>query len=164
MLAAPITDLTPKRSGETVPVEFDWHDVLANQPARSKEYGSGAKVRLRRRHPRFSGVQFSCSTPGVSGVDEPRWPKNVGETVVDGTCVWTAEAMSSNSMRTTVSSHELEEPEGVDCGDVTVENFVYRTFVGGGIDGQDYTLVHKIVCADGGTLELAGRLPVRDAT
>lgn len=163
MLPEPeITDLLPKRAYDTVPVEFDWHDFLANQPARGKEYGSGAKVRLRRKHPRFAGVQFTCSTPGVSGADEPRWPKNVGETVVDGTCVWTAEAMAANSMRTTVSSNELVAPAGLTCADVTVEDYVYRTLAAGGVSGQDYVIVHRIVCADSGRGELAGRLPVRD--
>lgn len=36
-----------------------------------------------------SGLFFRCSTAGTSGSAEPSWPNNVGDTVTDGTCVWT---------------------------------------------------------------------------
>ena len=46
-----------------------------------------------------SGLFFRCTTAGTSAATEPgvnadstvpNWPKNVGDTVTDGTCVWTA--------------------------------------------------------------------------
>jgi len=36
-----------------------------------------------------SGLFFRCSTAGTSGSSEPSWPNNIGDTVTDGTCVWT---------------------------------------------------------------------------
>ena len=36
-----------------------------------------------------SGLFFRCSTAGTSGTSEPGWPNMVGDTVTDGTCVWT---------------------------------------------------------------------------
>ena len=48
-----------------------------------------------------TGLHFKCTTAGTSGniepgfnpqdlVPVPIWPKNIGDTVTDGTCVWTA--------------------------------------------------------------------------
>lgn len=37
-----------------------------------------------------SGLFFRCSTAGTSASSEPSWPNMVGDTITDGTCVWTA--------------------------------------------------------------------------
>jgi lambda family phage minor tail protein L len=36
-----------------------------------------------------SGLFFRCTTAGNSASAEPSWPNNIGDTVTDGTCVWT---------------------------------------------------------------------------
>ena len=36
-----------------------------------------------------SGLFFRCTTAGTSAATEPSWPNNIGDTVTDGTCVWT---------------------------------------------------------------------------
>ena len=40
-----------------------------------------------------TGLWFRCSTAGTSGSSEPTWPTDVGSTLTDGTCVWTAISM-----------------------------------------------------------------------
>ena len=37
-----------------------------------------------------TGLFYRCSTAGTSGSSEPSFPNGVGETVTDGSCVWTA--------------------------------------------------------------------------
>tara|TARA_A100001515_G_scaffold51620_1_gene40677 strand:+ start:345 stop:1238 length:894 start_codon:yes stop_codon:yes gene_type:complete len=37
-----------------------------------------------------TGLWFRCTTAGTSGGSEPNFPNSVGDTVTDGTCVWTA--------------------------------------------------------------------------
>ena len=37
-----------------------------------------------------SGLFFRCTTAGNSASAEPSWPNTIGDTVTDGTCVWTA--------------------------------------------------------------------------
>ena len=41
-----------------------------------------------------TGLWFRCTTAGTSGGSEPDFPNSVGDTVTDGTCVWTAIASS----------------------------------------------------------------------
>jgi prepilin-type N-terminal cleavage/methylation domain-containing protein/prepilin-type processing-associated H-X9-DG protein len=54
--------------------------------AATTAYGLGASVVPS--HP--SGLAFVCSTAGKSGGGEPAWPPIAGDTVADGTVVWTA--------------------------------------------------------------------------
>ena len=37
-----------------------------------------------------TGLFYRCTTAGTSGGSEPNFPNNIGDTVEDGTCVWTA--------------------------------------------------------------------------
>ena len=37
-----------------------------------------------------TGLWFRCTTAGTTGSSEPAWPTDIGSTVTDGTCVWTA--------------------------------------------------------------------------
>lgn len=39
------------------------------------------------------GLQFRCTTAGTTGGAEPTWPDTPGDTVADGSVVWTAEAI-----------------------------------------------------------------------
>ena len=37
-----------------------------------------------------SGLFFRCTTAGTSASSEPSWPTDIGSTITDNTCVWTA--------------------------------------------------------------------------
>ncbi len=40
--------------------------------------------------PKTSALLFQCTTPGTSGTTVPAWPTVAGQTVTDGTAIWTA--------------------------------------------------------------------------
>lgn len=40
----------------------------------------------------FNGYRYQCTTAGTSGSSEPTWPTTLGNTVSDGTAVWTCAA------------------------------------------------------------------------
>ncbi len=72
-VGGPVVELKAKRSFDEAPVEFDWHDFLARLSERGKAYATNDRVRLPRK--RSTGLQYRCTTAGVTGADEPRWPK-----------------------------------------------------------------------------------------
>ena len=37
-----------------------------------------------------SGLFFRCTTAGTSAGSQPSWPTDIGSTITDNTCVWTA--------------------------------------------------------------------------
>jgi hypothetical protein len=41
-----------------------------------------------------NGRKYICTTAGTSGATEPTWPTTIGNTVADGTAVWTCSEMS----------------------------------------------------------------------
>ena len=60
----------------------------------------------------ITGFFFRCTTAGTSGSSEPKWGTDIGSTVTDGTCVWTAissafEELASLSPATIIELFEL---------------------------------------------------------
>lgn len=159
-VGGPVVDLPPKRSFDEVPVDFDWHDFLAQLPVRGKAYAVNDKVRLRRGQ--STGLQYKCTTGGVTGHKEPRWPTVAAQTVTDGTVVWTAEAIDANSLRTTISSEDYVADTGVTLGTESISDLKYTVNVRGGTSGQSYNVKHQIVCVNGEDKEAVGILPVQD--
>jgi hypothetical protein len=155
-----VVELKAKRSFDESPVSFDWHDFLANLPQRGKAYASNDRVRLPR--DRSTGLQYRCTTAGVTGAIEPRWPKVVALTVTDGSVVWTAEAVDAVSLRTTITSDTFEADSGVTLGAESSADLVYTVLVSGGTAGESYLIRHQIGCANGEDKEAIGRLPVED--
>lgn len=159
-VGGPIVELKPKRSFDEVPVEFDWHDFLIRQPERGRAFAVNDRVRLPRS--RSTGLQYRCTTAGVTGNKEPRWPTAAAGTVTDGTVVWTAEAIDANSLRTTILSEDFALDTGLTNGGESVVDLKYTVLVRGGTSGQSYNVKHQIVCVNGEDKEAVGILPVED--
>lgn len=159
-IGQPVVDLKAKRSFDEVPVTFDWHDFLVRLPERGKAYAVNDRVRLPRA--RSTGLQYRCTTGGVTGKSEPRWPTVSGGTVNDGTVIWTAEAIDANSLRTTISSDDYVLDTGITEGSSSNADLKYTVLVSGGVSGQEYRVKHQIICANGEDKEAVGILPVRD--
>jgi hypothetical protein len=43
-----------------------------------------------------NGYHYECTTAGTSGAAEPAWPTSPGQTVQDGTAVWTCRKYAGN--------------------------------------------------------------------
>jgi hypothetical protein len=43
-----------------------------------------------------NGYHYECTTAGTSGAAEPAWPTSPGQTVLDGTAVWTCRKYAGN--------------------------------------------------------------------
>ena len=83
-----------------------------------------------------TGFQYRATTAGRSGTQEPRWPEIAGQTVQDGSVVWTAEAYSAASLLRTLSNATWTPDAGL-------------TVTGAGVDADACAAIANI---SGGTL------------
>ena len=112
-----------------------------------------------------SGLFFRCSTAGTSGSSEPSWPNMVGDTVTDGTCVWTGIASAYEELAKINPSAIIELFELRLDSTLHGSSDVYRFHAGSNadIDGnivfnsQSYTRIP--IKADGFEYSNTGTLP-----
>ena len=112
-----------------------------------------------------SGLFFRCSTAGTSASSEPGWPNMVGDTVTDGTCVWTAIASAFEELAKINPSAIIELFELRLDSTLHGSSDVYRFHAGvnaavsGNIvfNGQTYTRIP--IKADGFEYSNTGTLP-----
>lgn len=160
---APYGTVDAKRSFDNVPVQIDWHDYLINR--RIPGAAVSADYRMRPMRAQATGLQYRCTTAGVtSKVPDGRiqWPTTVAGTVTDGTVVWTAEAMATSSLRSTISTNDWPAVSGLTLGTESNNDLIYTVNVSGGTDGQDYEVKHQITLVNGELKEGVAVLPVRD--
>lgn len=104
-------------------------------------------VRVQPRKP--TGLQYNATTGGRTGAMEPRWPTTVGGTVTDGSVVWTAEAISSASLKRTLSSATWTVTSGIVAGTPTNTSIDSTVLISGGTNGQTYQVACVGAFSDG---------------
>ena len=112
-----------------------------------------------------SGLFFRCTTAGTSASSEPSWPTDIGSTITDNTCVWTAIASAYEELA------KLNPSAIIELFEVHLDNTlhgstdVYRFHAGANADidgnvvfnGNTYTRIP--VKADGFEFTNTGTLP-----
>jgi hypothetical protein len=96
--------------------------------------------------------------------DRIRWPTAAALLVTDGTAVWTSQAISSSSLRATVSAQVWTADTGITLASESNDDLIYTKFASGGTDGSDYEVKHQITLS-GASAEIKEALillPVRD--
>jgi len=112
-----------------------------------------------------SGLFFRCSTAGTTASSEPGWPNMVGDTVTDGTCVWTAIASAYEELAKINPSAIIELFELRLDSTLHGSSDVYRFHAGANADvdgnivfnSQTYTRIP--IKADGFEYSNTGTLP-----
>ena len=112
-----------------------------------------------------SGLWFRCTTAGTSGSGEPSWPTDIGSTITDNTCVWTAISSVYEDVSALAPSAIIELFELQLDSTLHGSSDVYRFHAGsnaavtGNIvwNGNAYTRMP--VVADGFEMRSAGALP-----
>ena len=112
-----------------------------------------------------SGLFFRCSTAGTSASSEPGWPNMVGDTVTDGSCVWTAIASAYEELAKINPSAIIELFELRLDSTLHGSSDVYRFHAGANADvdgnivfnSQTYTRIP--IKADGFEYSNTGTLP-----
>ena len=112
-----------------------------------------------------SGLFFRCTTAGTSDSSEPSWPTDIGSTVTDNTCVWTAIASAYEELAKLNPSAIIELFELHLDNTLHGSTDVYRFHAGANADidgnvvfnGNTYTRIP--VKADGFEFTSTGTLP-----
>ena len=113
------------RVGEVKPYGIDLTSFLANRWVEGEIRSLGECVRPRERSAGGSGpngFEYECTVAGQSGADEPEWPIVPGDTVTDGSCVWTCRGISNGSLAGTITSSLWKGMDGLVnfSGDATI--------------------------------------------
>ena len=158
----PYVEVPAKRSADKVPVQFDWHDYLANKWQRGTPYLLGARIRPERLQ--ATGLEYEVTTGGVSGNRRPNFPVTLSETVQSGSVVFTAREMSDSSLRATILSSTFPAVDGLTLSDQSDDDHVHTIFVAAGTSGQHYDVANRITLSNppGELKEGVARLMVQD--
>ena len=112
-----------------------------------------------------SGLFFRCTTAGTSAATEPSWPTDIGSTITDNTCVWTAIASAYEELSKLNPSAIIELFEVHLDSTLHGSSDVYRFHAGANaaidgnvvFNGNTYTRIP--VKADGFDFTNTGTLP-----
>ncbi|MGH8259861.1 MAG: hypothetical protein ACREUG_09240 [Steroidobacteraceae bacterium] len=145
---APLVPTRYKRADEELSYFFDWREELRAWWCAGQDYSAGAFMRLRG----SPGFAYQGQADGESGAIEPAGALVLGQTIRDGSMLWTAMAASAGGTDPIASaSWSLIAP--ADAALLIVPTFntaelSYATF-SGGTSGQSYTVACVIVTASG---------------
>jgi hypothetical protein len=142
---APAGEAEPKRVADKVPLRVDWHDYLIN----TREPGKAVAQNYVFRPPRAraTGFEYKCTTAGVTSQKEffgIPWPRTAAGAVTDGSVVWTAQAISTSSLRATVASDAWTADTGLTLSDQSNTDLIYTTYAAAGTNGERYEVKHAI--------------------
>jgi hypothetical protein len=170
----PYFEADAKRPADKVPLQFDWHDYLANQWQRGSFFELGAAIRL----PRLlsTGLEYVVTTEGFTGNRSPNFPaplydetgevedNGIGRKVRSGSVVFTARAITDASLRATIVNSAFVTDTGLTLSDESDNDLVHTVYAAAGLHGNDYEVRNVIMLsnAPGETKEAVIRLPVRD--
>jgi len=91
---------------------------------------------------RHTGFEYTTTGPGVSGLSEPKWPKVIGEEVIDGSLTWVTQAISNDSLRHRIGSVVWSSAAGLTLADQIEEDLpgrqLLKIWATGGTVGETY--------------------------
>ncbi len=145
---------TPIDEFEQDPADvLDYAVGFADMCVRYREPDTAYAANVCVRPARSTGLQYKATTAGRSGNQEPRWPEVAGQTVQDGSVVWTAEAITTSSLLRTLSSATWTPDAGLTASApaIDAEACAAVANISGGALGQSYLVRVAATFSDGKT-------------
>jgi hypothetical protein len=150
-----MTTLGPKDPDVAVTYSIDWHDLIVREAKRDFDFDEAELVRPQR----GTGFYYQCTTAGRTSADYPTWPRADGETVNDGSVVWTTRAPSASIP--SVSAAVWTVPTGLTLDSQAEIGSVTYITLSGGTDGVDYEVTCLMTPSVGNEAEKTIVVPVR---
>jgi hypothetical protein len=151
-----MASLAPKDPNAPATYSIDFHDDVVQEASRDSDFIAAQFVRPQR----GTGFYYECTTAGRTSAYYPTWPREAGETVNDGSAVWTARHPTGSSIPT-ISSVTWTVPSGITKDSQTEVGLVAFITVSGGTDGVDYEVLCRMTPSTGDVVEQTITIPVR---
>lgn len=158
----PFTEVKAKRPADKVPIQFDWHDYLANDWQAGVRYELGERLRPIRAL--ATGFEYEVTAAGTTGRRRPAFPSVLDAVVTSGSVSLTARAITAASLRANITTSSFPAVSGLTLSDESNDDLVYTIYAAGGTDGSRYEVKHQITLsnAPGEIKEGVALLPVLD--
>jgi hypothetical protein len=148
--------LAPKDPDVAATYSIDFHDAVVREAKRDYEFTATQFVRPQR----GTGFYYECTTAGRTSAHYPVWSRAVGETVTDGSVVWTARHPTGASVPT-ISSAAWTVPSGLTLDSQSEVGLVAFVTLSDGVDGVDYEVTCLMTPSSGNPIEQTITIPVR---
>jgi hypothetical protein len=149
--------LDPKDPNVSATYSIDWHDELITPAYREWAFALASFVQAQR----DTGFYYECTTAGRTSRNYPtEWPREAGETVTDGSVVWTCRHPSSSTVPA-VSSCVWTPDSGLTVDSQSESGTVSSVVLSGGTDGVDYEVLCRMTPTIGSVTEKTIIVPVR---
>jgi hypothetical protein len=148
--------LDPKDPDVPATYSIDFHDAVVREARRDYDFTAAQFVRPQR----GTGFYYECTTAGRTKGQYPEWPRAAGQTVTDGSVVWTARHPSSSSIPS-ITSVVWTVPSGLTKDSQSEVGRVAFVTLSGGTDGVDYEILARMTPSSGNVVEQTITVPVR---
>lgn len=148
---------------------LSWFFDFSNECFRFREPATSYALNTVVRPPVATGYEYKATTAGQTAGSSarpsaPRWPTKVGETVTDGSVVWTAQALSAAGIARTVDAKTVSTDTGLTVVSSTLVNQNDRQCITVQLtsitDGETLDCEVQATFSDGEKAELALRLSI----
>jgi len=137
-----------KTETEVFEAEFDFSRRLESIWQPGRVYALNDYVRPRTPN----GYEYKCTTGGQGRSTEPVWPVPAGQTVSDGSAVWTAEAFTDIATAT-ISSVNMVSPAGITVAAPATVGSSVKVVISGGTAGVTYVVSCEITTSENEVIE-----------
>ncbi len=146
------------------PLTFDWLADCINVRRSGVDY----EIDEVTRPSVASGYQFRCTTAGTTnGSREPKWKNYIteGDTVQDGSVVWTVELLTTESLtRTITTSVWVTDDSSLTADDDDIVSTAGEqstfAFISGGVVDTTYLVTNHVVFSDGSEDDASANIEV----
>ena len=148
--------LAPKDPDVSETYTINWREELLGTPERDQYFVLGAVVRP----VVATGFYYECTTAGRTARRYPRWPTVEGQTVQDGSAVFTSRHPDTPSL-VAVQTAVWTVPSGLTLDSQSESGPETHVTVSGGVDCENYELLCRMTDSAGQVRERTIVVPVR---
>jgi hypothetical protein len=163
--AIPAKVFPPKDPTEALDYFVDFEQFCARQWSKWTDITVGTCIRVYIEGSKggASGYELRATTSGRTGGKFPNFPQVAGVQVIDGSVIWITQALSTSSLRATISGTPTWTAAGLTVSNPQLVGFMAAAVLSGGTDGSDYEILVQASLSNGTTPIQVCSLPVRRA-